>query len=138
MLGSVFRFRRRDVGERHGAKRRARRPVAMTTALAAVVTIVLALIAVARSRRDNPVGDAGEDAESTTLQPIPQQPAQDDRPLEYRSIAAHFAATAHRIPDRVAMRTETDTVTYRELLHAAQASRPRFGDTRRAAVLPAR
>ncbi len=137
MLGSVFRFRRHDIGEHHAAKRRARRQVAMTTTLAAVTTIALALITAARSRRDHPMDHADEDVASAPLQPIPQPPAQDDRPLEYRSIAAHFAATAHSVPDRVALRTATDTVTYRELLHAAQASRPRSGDALKAAVLPA-
>lgn len=54
--------------------------------------------------------------------PITQLPAQVGRPFEHRSVAAHFAATARRRPDQIALRTATESATYRELLSAAIAS----------------
>ncbi|MCF6388150.1 alpha/beta fold hydrolase [Mycobacterium sp. MBM] len=107
-------------------------------ALSAVATITaLGVVLANRSRRRDASGAVGEDTASAPAQPIAQQPAQQDRPLEHRSVTAHFAATARQRPDRVALRTATDAVTYRRLLGAAQASRPGAGDSDAAAVLSA-
>lgn len=67
-------------------------------------------------------------------------PAPTERPIEYPSVAAHFEATASSRPDRVALRTATQTVTYRELLaavHTARAAVPAPCAAPRAALLPA-
>lgn len=44
-----------------------------------------------------------------------------ERPIEHRSVPAHFEATARSRPDRIALRTATHTVTYGQLLAAMQA-----------------
>lgn len=121
-----------------GAERRASRTATRAAALTAVITITLLGAVVAnRSRRRDPTGPVGESTGTAPMQPIAQEPAQEDRPLEHRSVAAHFAATARSRPDQVALRTATDTVTYRQLLGAAQASPPCSGDGHCAAVLAA-
>ena len=107
--------------------------------LAAVISVTLAAAAVLaqRPQRRNATARPAEPA-TTASEPIAQDPAQDDRPLEHRSVAAHFAATARSRPDQVALSTATESVTYRDLLGAALTSQmhPR-GDEPRAAVLPA-
>lgn len=62
-----------------------------------------------------------------------------ERPLEYRSVAAHFEATAGNHPNRVALRTGAQSVTYGELFSAACAVREgarRCGESPRAALIP--
>jgi acyl-coenzyme A synthetase/AMP-(fatty) acid ligase/thioesterase domain-containing protein/acyl carrier protein len=63
-----------------------------------------------------------------------------ERPLEYRSVAAHFESTVSRHPDRVALRTASGSVTYGDLFTAActvRESAPTRGESPRAAVIPA-
>lgn len=63
-----------------------------------------------------------------------------ERPLEHRSVAAHFESTAGRHPDQVALRTATRAVTYGALLTAACTVRngaPPRGESPRAAAIPA-
>lgn len=63
-----------------------------------------------------------------------------ERPIEYRSVAAHFESTAHHHPDRVALRTPTQSITYADLLSAACAVRahsPARGQASRAVLIPA-
>lgn len=108
--------------------------------LAAVIGVTLgAAVVVTRTRhRGATVHPAGPADAGTPSQPVPQPPAQDDRPLEHRSVAAHFAATARRRPDQIALRTASGSVTYRDLLGAAlRWQTPPEGDQPRAAVLPA-
>jgi acyl-CoA synthetase (AMP-forming)/AMP-acid ligase II/thioesterase domain-containing protein len=110
------------------------------TILLAVTSVTLgAAVAAKRPRRRDATGPIAGSVDATTpSQPIAQAPGQDDRPLEHRSVAAHFAATARSRPNQAALRTATETVTYRDLLGAVLAlqSRP-DGDEPRAAVLPA-
>ncbi|PRC44367.1 hypothetical protein C6A85_000000100595, partial [Mycobacterium sp. ITM-2017-0098] len=63
-----------------------------------------------------------------------------ERPLEHLSVSAHFEATARTHPERIALRTATQSVTYRELLaraHAARAAQPPRGQSPRATLVPA-
>lgn len=63
-----------------------------------------------------------------------------ERPLDHPSVAAHFEATARSRPDRVALRTATQSVTYRELLvqaRAVRAAQPPRGQSAQAALVPA-
>jgi acyl-CoA synthetase (AMP-forming)/AMP-acid ligase II/thioesterase domain-containing protein/acyl carrier protein len=66
-------------------------------------------------------------------------PVPPERPLEYRSVAAHFESTARRHPGRVALHTATHAVTYGDLFTEACAVHERAprGDSRRAALIPA-
>lgn len=111
-----------------------------TRLLAAVILLTAgATIWTARSRPRDVVAAAAAVDDDHHPGPVPQAPALPDRPLEHRCVPAHFAATAHHRPDRVAIRTATSTVTYRELLSATLAStRPRpAGSEPHAAMLSA-
>lgn len=108
--------------------------------LVAVTSVTLTVaVLVTRSRRRGTTAQPAEPTAATTpAHPITQAPAQDDAPLEHRSVPAHFAATARSRPEQVALRTTSESVTYRELLDAALASQRRpDADGPCAAVLPA-
>ncbi|GAY17451.1 alpha/beta fold hydrolase [Mycobacterium sp. shizuoka-1] len=70
----------------------------------------------------------------------PCSPVPPQRPIEHRSVAAHFEWTAGRHPDRIALRTAAQAVSYGELFASACAVRtdtPPDGPTPRAALIPA-
>lgn len=110
----------------------------------AVMVTSITICGVAMSRRarhrNAPRSGHGEDTAGPPG-PIAQDPALPDRPLEHRSVPAHFAATARRRPDQVALRTPAREVTYRELLGAAIAAADAAGSSdngpARVALLPA-
>jgi acyl-CoA synthetase (AMP-forming)/AMP-acid ligase II/thioesterase domain-containing protein/acyl carrier protein len=107
-------------------------------AFAAAGVISLA-VAWRRHRTGRARTAAAEPRAQATPSPIPAAPPP-ERPLEHLSVAAHFEATARTRPDRVALRTATRSVTYRELLaqaHAARAALPPHGQSPRAALVPA-
>ncbi len=73
-------------------------------------------------RRRDLAQSAVERSSSAAL--APGQPSvPPERPLEHPSVPAHFEATARIHADRVALRTAAQSVTYRELLAAAHATR---------------
>lgn len=90
--------------------------------LAAAVGV--GVVAMARHRRgDSPASTTSADviarATAWTAADVPPE-----RIVEHPSVAAHFEATATRFPDSVAIRTDSLTVTYAELLTMARARRP--------------
>lgn len=131
MPDNVSRYRKRMVSKHFSTP---------TAVPAAVIGVTLAAAVVARrSRRRAATARVAESPGATSpSQPIAQTPAQDARPFEHRSVPAHFAATARSRPDQVALRTASESVTYRELLAAALASQslPARGELR-AALLSA-
>ncbi|BBY63561.1 hypothetical protein MHEL_18040 [Mycolicibacterium helvum] len=104
--------------------------------LVAAGAVAVTATQVWQRRTLRPTSDVGVTPDCTA----PPGPVPPERPLEYRSVAAHFESTAARHPDRVALHTATQAVTYGELFTAACAVRedavPR-GESPRAAVIPA-
>ena len=89
-------------------------------------------------RRRNPPSTAEVSALTEHL-PRPDS-VPPERPLEYRTVAAHFESSVRRHPDRVALRTAALAVTYHDLFAAACAARDavaRGSGSRQAAVIPA-
>jgi acyl-CoA synthetase (AMP-forming)/AMP-acid ligase II/thioesterase domain-containing protein/acyl carrier protein len=87
-------------------------------------------------RRRGQLPPAGSAERHDRAEPVPIPP---ERPLEHRSVAAHFEATARNHPNRVALRTATQVSTYADLLDAACAAREgarRCGESPRAALVP--
>ncbi|MET0898795.1 MAG: alpha/beta fold hydrolase [Mycobacterium sp.] len=72
-----------------------------------------------RTRAHRPAGTAGEapagDRPVVAGYNAPNS-VPPERPIEYRSVSAHFEATAHARADQVALRTASETLTYRDLL----------------------
>ena len=120
--------------------RRLRRRVRTLAGAAGVLAVGAGFIArrnraggasVAGAIHDPAVGRAG---------PIRQDPELPDRELAYRSVPAHFAATARARGDQTAFRTATEAVTYHELLSGAAAfagAAPSPDTDWRAALFPA-
>lgn len=94
-----------------------------TRAHLVVATCALAALGLAKRRRREhpptarPFAPPSENA--WTLTDVPPE-----RHLDHRSVVEHFEATALRHPARVALRTESQSVTYGALLEMASASRP--------------
>lgn len=88
-----------------------------------------------RSDRTDAAGPGARATPTPSLPPVPPE-----RPLEHLSVTAHFEATARAHPERIALRTATQSVNYRELLagaHATRAAQSPRGRSPRAALVPA-
>jgi len=110
----------------------------LTAALGSATLLIPAARVLPRRRRRH-----GTACTSTRFDTIPDTAdlpvAAGDRPLDHRSVAAHFEATALRHPHRIAVRTGADTITYAELAIAARARALDLhdGDPARVALLTA-
>lgn len=106
---------------------------------AALAAGVITLAAAWRLHRPDRTRTAAEPRARATPSPGTTTPAP-ERPLDHLSVAAHFDATARSRPERVALRTATRSVTYRELLAQARAARaalPPRGQSPQATLVPA-
>ncbi|TDO10056.1 acyl-CoA synthetase (AMP-forming)/AMP-acid ligase II [Mycobacterium sp. BK086] len=106
-------------------------PVGLT--IVAAGATILAATQIRRHRTQRPTAVA-----TPEYQPDPAS-VPPERPLEYRSVAAHFEATAKSYPNRVALRTATQAVTYDDLFASACGVRDgarRCGQSPRAALIP--
>ena len=101
-----------------------------TALVGTAVGTALAVVLLRRSRRNTAAAPAPDTAHAAAEPAAaPHEPIEvpPERPLEFGSVPAHFAATALGRPDQVALQTPSGTVTYGEL-HAAVS--------RQAAVAP--
>ncbi|MHC9292745.1 alpha/beta fold hydrolase [Mycobacterium sp. LTG2003] len=91
-------------------------------ALAAIATTIAFLMAVCAgvARRLSAGRSRASRGSSTAGSSVPLR-IPPERPIEHRSVPAHFEATARSRRDQVALRTATDTITYGELLAACNA-----------------
>lgn len=91
-------------------------------ALAVITTAIvfLTFVCAGIARRISASRARGIRGSSTTGSSVPVH-TPPERLIEYRSVPAHFEATARSRPDRIALRTATHTVTYGQLLASAQA-----------------
>jgi thioesterase domain-containing protein/acyl-CoA synthetase (AMP-forming)/AMP-acid ligase II/acyl carrier protein len=85
----------------------------VTATLVAMSTALAWLRPRRRARQTTAPADHSEPAGARLGEPNSVPP---ERPIAYRSVSAHFEATAHARPDQVALRTASETLTYRDLL----------------------
>ncbi|BBY58821.1 hypothetical protein MSAR_19570 [Mycolicibacterium sarraceniae] len=109
-------------------------PIGLT--LVAAGTVMASATGLWRHRNPRP------DPHSAALPGLSAQPVSvpPERPVEYCSVAAHFESTAGLHPNRVAVRTATQAVTYGDLFTAACAAREvasEHGESPRVALIPA-
>ncbi len=139
--GLMAQFSQLLAGRSNAAGAGDRRRRVLTLAGAAGVLLVGAGFIARRSRTGGaPVAGGIHDATVRRPGPIRQDPELPDRELSYRSVPAHFAATARARGDQTAFRTATEAVTYHELFSAAATfvgADPWPDTDRRAALLPA-